>query len=286
MRLKHILVLIFFMVIGVSLVAQKMPSLSILSLNPINLDKSVAQTITGLLEVSLIKTHSFKITDQKAQQRILKGLEASLLGCADDNCASKLGQLLAVEQILMGNLALMSGQYTLIIKIIDVSTGQTRNTEKLDADSLISLIGKIDILAYKLAGDDILTRNSTHSINTEREQKRESLLKEKKQLEKLAGIKKIALPVAIGVSVAGLATSGVFWYLSEDAYNRYSNAVSTSLAEQERRNVEFYDTIKWTSAGSTLAFVGVTLFLSLPDTSTTTIDKELMALDLELGENN
>lgn len=133
MKPKHLLVF-FFLLLGLSLAAEEgLPNIAVIPLNPINMAKSEASTITGLLETSLVKTRSFNIIEQTQMQQLLDAQELSLLDCTDEKCAIKVGQLLSAEQMVIGSLSQISNKFIINVKIIDVATGKNLNAEKIDA---------------------------------------------------------------------------------------------------------------------------------------------------------
>ncbi len=84
-------------------------------------------------------------------------------------------------------------------------------------------------------------------------------LKYKKE-EKAVKRRNIFKYVFGGLAIGSLGTSGVTWYLGNEAYTNYENAAFTSEAIDYRDESQMYDIIKLSAGGAGITFTALTLF--------------------------
>lgn len=110
--------------------------------------------LTNKFRASLAETKKFILLERSDMEAILKEQDFSLSDvCNTAECAVQVGQLLAAEKIIIGDLGKVGESYTVTVRLMEVSTGkveQTASEEYRGASE--GLIGTFDILAQKLAG--------------------------------------------------------------------------------------------------------------------------------------
>ena len=90
--------------------AQDKPRLAIIPLNYIEVPKTAALALTGLLETGLVNTEMYNVIEQTQVDDILEAQEYSLGDCTDEQCAIEFGKLLAAEQIVLGAVSRIGGK--------------------------------------------------------------------------------------------------------------------------------------------------------------------------------
>ena len=153
MHKKYILVCILLVVSSLVLFPQdEQPRVAVLRFSPTGVSDSDASVVTDLFETGLVKTGRFNVIEQKQIEAILDVQEQSLSGCSDESCAIEIGKLLSSEQIVLGSLSFLDGNYILNVKLIDVALGKNLKAEKVVASSLGEMIEKSELLAFAIAG--------------------------------------------------------------------------------------------------------------------------------------
>lgn len=117
--------------------------------------------LTNKFRASLGETKKFTLLERSDMEAILKEQDFSLSDvCNTAECAVQVGQLLAAEKIITGDLGKVGQSYTVTVRIIDVSTGKVEQTASEEYKGASEgLIKTFDVLAQKLTG--IYRKNNT-----------------------------------------------------------------------------------------------------------------------------
>ena len=150
--MRRLLFAVLLVVPAFAAFAQDKPRLAIIPLNYIEVPKSAAFALTGLLETGLVNTDMYNVIEQTQVDEILEAQEYSLSDCTDEQCAIEFGKLLAAEQIVLGAVSRIGGKYVITAKVIDVTTGTNIKADTVEATSLDDLTTQVNLLAYMLAG--------------------------------------------------------------------------------------------------------------------------------------
>jgi TolB-like protein len=134
------------------LAAQILPRVAVLPFNAIEVAESEAQIMTGVFEAAMVKTESYSVIEQNRLEQILEAQAYTLQGCTDESCAVEIGQLLAAEQIVLGEISRVGDSYMAVARIIDVEEGKNLRADRVQADSIEAMAEQVEILAFKLAG--------------------------------------------------------------------------------------------------------------------------------------
>ena len=85
--------------------------------------ESDAAVISEQLRAELMKSPRIRLIERSQMQEILKEQGFQQSGCTNDACAVEVGQLLGVNNIIVGSVG-MAGSYTVLsVRVIDVKTG-------------------------------------------------------------------------------------------------------------------------------------------------------------------
>ena len=108
--MRRLLTAILLVLCSLSLSAQDKPRLAIIPLNYIEVPKTAALALTGLLETGLVNTEMYNVIEQTQVNQILEAQEYSLSDFTDEQCAIEFGKLLAAEQIVLGAVSRIGGK--------------------------------------------------------------------------------------------------------------------------------------------------------------------------------
>ena len=113
-------------------------TVAVLDFEANNASATDAAVLTELVRSALVNTRAIILVDKKNMQAIMAEQAFQQTGCTTDGCAVKLGRLLNVRKIVMGNYSVLGGKRYLMARVVDVETGKVEQsaTEKgFDLDS-------------------------------------------------------------------------------------------------------------------------------------------------------
>ena len=111
-------------------------------------------SLTNKFRSSLAQTNQFILLGRSDMEVILKEQDFSMSDlCNSEECAVEVGQLLAAEKMITGDLGKVGNTYTVTVRILDVSTGEVERTASAEyKGETEGLIQTFDELAQKLTG--------------------------------------------------------------------------------------------------------------------------------------
>lgn len=101
-------------------------NVAVLNLDGVGISESEAIIITERLREELMIVKSFTILEREEMESILEEQVLQQTGCTSSECAVKVGQLLSVEQIIVGSVSKFENMYTLQLRMLDIETGEVR----------------------------------------------------------------------------------------------------------------------------------------------------------------
>lgn len=148
-----------------SLVSAEPPTVSILGLTGLP-DSSVMNAMTNRLQTEVIRTKKYRVLERAEIDEILREQGFSQTGCTSSECAIEVGQLLNVQNVLLGSITKIGSLYSVAIRVVNVQTGviskQTTfdceecSIETLYKDGIQQTVWKLLTVAPK----DILSENT------------------------------------------------------------------------------------------------------------------------------
>jgi TolB-like protein len=88
-----------------------------------NVTKADASALTDRLRAELFLTGKFVVLEREKMDAILKEQQFQLSGCTSDACAVEAGQLLAVEQMVVGSISKVGQTYSVTARLVGVEKG-------------------------------------------------------------------------------------------------------------------------------------------------------------------
>jgi len=123
----------------------------VFDLEPSNVPKETAVTVSELLRAELFSTGRFITVDKKNMDKILKEQAFQQTGCTSSECAVEVGKILNVNIMATGSLNKLGNIYNIAVTLTDVERGETLQIEKDSCDSEEKLAAIIKSIAGNIA---------------------------------------------------------------------------------------------------------------------------------------
>ena len=119
---------------------------------PNNASASEAVAISGFVRSAFVKAGVYSIVDKANMERILSEQAFQQTGCTSEACAVKLGKLLNVRKMVVGEYTVMGSVRFLTASFVDVETGKIEGTGKVKGFDVGNADEAADRLAAELMG--------------------------------------------------------------------------------------------------------------------------------------
>ncbi len=132
----------------------KTPQLAILPLSSHGVDSSSAAVLAEALSDAFLRTGKVRVMERQQIDQILKeqGFEQSG-ACDASECAVRVGQLLGIDQIVVGSIGKLGKSYVLSLRRVDVGTGMVISTSSRNKSGDIDdILGILDHSVEDLTG--------------------------------------------------------------------------------------------------------------------------------------
>ena len=103
-------------------------NVAILDFKASNTSEADAATNSDFVRSAFVRTGAYSVVDKGNMERILAEQAFQQTGCTESGCAVKLGNLLSVHKVVVGNYSVMDGVKFLTASIVDVETGRIERT--------------------------------------------------------------------------------------------------------------------------------------------------------------
>ena len=150
-------VILFLLILVASVLfgqSSEKPLISILDFKASDISKAEAELFVDFMTTHIIETGKYRVLDRSQRQAILEEIEFSAADCTDERCQLEIGRLLAANQIIVGSLGGIGGQYILNIKLLDVQTGEALSSASEVYASIDDLVNDSKRLTYRLLRTD------------------------------------------------------------------------------------------------------------------------------------
>ena len=127
-------------------------NIAILELTGSGIDSSNLRALTEKLSYELLATDSFSVLERSEMAMILKEQEFQQTGCTDATCAVEVGQLLNVDEMVVGSVNKLGSLYTIMLRSLNVGTGEVVRSASVDCydyqveDLMISAMKHVSLL--------------------------------------------------------------------------------------------------------------------------------------------
>lgn len=124
-------------------------NLAILDFKANNTSAGDAAAVSGFVRSAFVKAGAYSVVDKANMDRIMTEQAFQQTGCTDENCAVKVGKLLNVQKMVVGEYTVVGGVRFLTGSLVDVETGKIEKTGKVKGFEP----GNVDEAAEKLAAE-------------------------------------------------------------------------------------------------------------------------------------
>ncbi len=127
--------------------------IAVLDLKTVGFSAEKGRIVAELIRTDLINTSRFTVIERGQMDMIFKEQGFQQAACTDQECAVKIGKLLAARKILIGNVMKIGESIVVTARTVDVEKGVAENSAKVSADSEESLVPEITNLIAMLTGE-------------------------------------------------------------------------------------------------------------------------------------
>ncbi|OGF45596.1 MAG: hypothetical protein A2231_12375 [Candidatus Firestonebacteria bacterium RIFOXYA2_FULL_40_8] len=124
---------------------------AVYDLEPSNVSKETAYTVSNMLRAELFTTGRFITTDKSTMDKLLKEQAFQQTGCTSSECAVEVGKILNVSVMATGSINKLGNNYNIAVTLTDVERGETLQVEKDSCDSEDQLSNVVRNIAITIA---------------------------------------------------------------------------------------------------------------------------------------
>jgi TolB-like protein len=136
--------------------------IAVLDLKTVGFPAEKGRIVSELIRTDLINTNKFTVIERGQMDMIFKEQGFQQAGCTDQECAVKIGKLLAAKKILIGNVMKVGESIVVTSRVVDVEKGVAENSAKISAESEEALVSEITSLVASITGE--APSNESHTI--------------------------------------------------------------------------------------------------------------------------
>ncbi len=103
------------------------------------------------LRSALVSLGSLRVIERTSMQKVLAEQALQQTGCTQQDCAVKLGRVLNVRRIIVGNLGKFGGKYAMTVRVVDVENGQIVYSDQASGAGEDDLMINVRTLADRIA---------------------------------------------------------------------------------------------------------------------------------------
>jgi len=131
------------------------PNIAIINFSPINASSGEAVVVTSFIRANFVKNGQYAVVDAANMERILSAQKFQQTGCTNQECAVKMGKLLNVQWMVMGEYSVMGGARFLTASLVDVETGRIERTGSVQGFDVVNADRAAHQLVTQLIGEPI-----------------------------------------------------------------------------------------------------------------------------------
>jgi curli production assembly/transport component CsgG len=110
-----------------------------------------AAVITNLFRGELVKTNRFNVVEKRNMDKILSEQAFQQSGCTTQECAVKLGKILNVNRMIVGNCGLLLGTYFVSVRVVSVETGKATYADEAKGRTVEDIEAGLKSISAKMA---------------------------------------------------------------------------------------------------------------------------------------
>ncbi len=129
-----------------------LPAVAVMDFGASNAPASEAVVISDFVRSAAVRCGKFRVVDKKNMESLLAEQAFQQTGCTSSDCAVKLGKLLNVQKMVVGEYAILAGVRYLSAHLVDVETGVMERSAKVKGFDGSSADDSADDLMHQLSG--------------------------------------------------------------------------------------------------------------------------------------
>lgn len=143
MILFSIVVLILFSFSSTAYSADKM-RIAVMDIVAKGVSQKVAVAVSDIIRAEIIAFGRYIVVERKQMDTILKEMEFQQAGCTDSECAVKIGRMLSVQKMLIGEINRVGKSMVITIRLVDIekAVSEFSATKKAVSDDVIDSSAK------------------------------------------------------------------------------------------------------------------------------------------------
>ncbi|MBN2402811.1 MAG: hypothetical protein JXN64_10475 [Spirochaetes bacterium] len=126
--------------------------IAVLDFKTVGFPAEKGRIVSELMRTDLINTNRFTVIERSQMDMIFKEQGFQQAGCTDQECAVKIGKLLAARKMLIGNVMKVGDSIVVTCRVVDVERGVADASAKVAAESEESLVSEVSALVAALTG--------------------------------------------------------------------------------------------------------------------------------------
>lgn len=135
-------------------------TIAVMDFTAANASTSEAVAVSGFVRNSVVRSATYTVVDKKNMDRILQEQAFQQTGCTSQECAVKLGKLLNVKKMIVGEYTLLGGTRFLTASLVDVESGRIERSGKVKGFDVGNADEAADQLVDQLEGRATVQRTT------------------------------------------------------------------------------------------------------------------------------
>ena len=132
--------------------AEPAQNVAVLDFSANNVSAGEASVVSEFVRAAMVRSGVYPVVDKSNMTRILNEQAFQQTGCTSEDCAVKLGKLLNVHKMVVGEYSVLEGVKFLTAKLVDVETGRIERTGRVKDFTVVNADEAADRLVAQLTG--------------------------------------------------------------------------------------------------------------------------------------
>ena len=151
MKKYPIIILFICVIFTIPLYSAEIVRIAVLDLKADGVPEKIARTVSKMLRTDLINMNKFIVLEKDQVDEILKDPGAELEECTEQTCAVKIGKILSVRKILVGEVGYLGRDFVITVRIVDIEKGVSEYAARDTMRSLDNIDKTITRLTNELS---------------------------------------------------------------------------------------------------------------------------------------
>ncbi|MBN1621982.1 MAG: hypothetical protein JW871_05265 [Endomicrobiales bacterium] len=130
---------------------KEMVKLAVADFSGKNVSAAESSIASDFIRSNFIKNKSCKVVERSSMDTSLQKAKYKKKGCSEPDCGVKMGKILNVDQIVVGNISKLGKTYFITANLIEVKTGKILKSEEAEANNSKEIKSACEYLSQKLS---------------------------------------------------------------------------------------------------------------------------------------